>query len=46
MAAGTAAGDLLDNGSGMDGQLCPLVQDAELAVFDDYGDDLATVDVP
>jgi len=30
----------------MGGQLDPVVQDAELAVLDDHGDDLATVDVP
>jgi hypothetical protein len=35
VAAGAAAGDLLDDDAGMDGQLHPLVQDAELAVLDD-----------
>src|SRR5215469_9408925 len=45
MAAGTAAGDLLDDGAGGCGQLGPVVQDAELAVFGDDGDDLAAVDV-
>jgi len=45
VAACAAAGDLLDDGAGTGGQLSPFVQDAELAVFDDDGDDLATVDV-
>ena len=41
VAACAAAGDLLDDGSGVGGQLGPIVQDAELAVLDDHGDDPA-----
>jgi hypothetical protein len=45
VAACAAAGDLLDDGSGAGGQLGSVVQDAELAILDDHGDDLAAVDV-
>src|SRR5215831_17971323 len=45
VAAGAAAGDLLDDGSRVGGQMGPIVQDLELAVLDDHGDDLAAVDI-
>jgi hypothetical protein len=45
VAACAAAGDLLYDGSGVGGQLGPIVQDPELAVLDGHGDDLATVDM-
>ena len=37
--------DLLDDGSGVRGQLSSSVQDPELAVVDCHGDDLAAVGV-
>ena len=41
-----AAGDFLDEGSGVGGQLGPIVQDAELVVIDRHDDDLAAVACP
>jgi hypothetical protein len=41
-----AAGDFLDEGSGVGGQLGPIVQEAELVVIDRHDDDLAAVGVP
>jgi hypothetical protein len=45
VAACAAAGYLLDDGAGVGGQLCSVVQDAELAVFYDDGDDFPAVGV-
>jgi hypothetical protein len=46
VSACAAAGDFLDEGSGVGGQLSSIVQDAELVVIDRHDDDLAAVGVP
>jgi hypothetical protein len=43
--AGAPAGDLLDKGPGVGGQLGSIVDDPELGVADRHGDDLAAVSV-
>lgn len=45
MPAGAPAGDLLDDGPGVGGQLGSIVDDPELGVVDRHGDDLAAVSV-